>query len=135
MTESYLAAVFATREQAEAAQEALTRLAEARAVVLYGTRLYARSASGDLEPITQRSITNSALLDPASLPGGSDDEAIDELEERLPEGYCALLAHVSESEPSIVDAAMRSAGGTVYRRAMEEVEASGFDRFLGASSM
>ena len=134
MIESYVAGIFPTLERADSARQSLKRLASEGGVVLYGARCYARTAQG-VEPATPRDVADSALLDPSAVAGGTDDEAIDELNERLPEGRSALLAHVGETDPSLVDDVVRSAGGTVFRRSLAEIEASGFHRFLSAASI
>jgi uncharacterized membrane protein len=59
-----------------------------------------------------------------------DLEDVDETESALEEisraahaGHTALLAHVSEQSPEVVDAALERLGGTVVRRPLEDVEA------------
>ncbi|MBV8432697.1 MAG: hypothetical protein JO029_00280 [Candidatus Eremiobacteraeota bacterium] len=133
MTESYVAGIFPTLEQADSARQSLKRLASEGGLVVYAARCYGRTARG-VEPVTPRDVADSGLLDPSAFAGGTDDEAIDELNERLPEGRSALLAHVAETDPALVDDVVRSAGGAIFRRSVDEIEASGFHRFLSAAS-
>ena len=123
-TESYVAGVFARLDQAQAARNALTALAREGRLVVYGCGIFRRGAAGDVE-----------ALESTGVPGDNDREAIDELNERLPDGYCALLAHVREADPSLVDGAMTSAGGNVFRRSLDRIQEAGFRRFLDSTSL
>ena len=123
-TESYVAGVFAGLEQARGARDEVMRLAREGCLVVFGCGIFARSAAGDVEAI-----------DRTGVPGDNDQEAVDELNERLPQGYCALLAHVREVDPSSIDDAMTSAGGNVFRRSLDRIQAAGFQRFLDSTSL
>jgi uncharacterized membrane protein len=51
------------------------------------------------------------------------ESALEEMSRATRAGHTALLAHVSEQSPDVVDAAVEQLGGTVVRRPLEDVEA------------
>jgi len=51
------------------------------------------------------------------------ESVLEEISRSARAGHTALLAHVSEQSPDVVDAAVEQLGGTVVRRPAEDVEA------------
>jgi uncharacterized membrane protein len=51
------------------------------------------------------------------------DSVLSQISASVQPGHTALLAQVSEQSPEVVDAAMAGLGGTVLRRAVDDVEA------------
>jgi uncharacterized membrane protein len=49
------------------------------------------------------------------------DSALGEISQSLPAGHTALVAHVAERSPEVVDTAMAKLGGTVTRRPVDEL--------------
>lgn len=134
MIENYVAAIFPSLEEAAAANAALLELSRLGKVRLERAELVGRAPNGDLVP--EGSDTRGAeLIDIAAFPGGTDEEAADQLSEVLPAGMHALLAHVIESDPAPIDDAVGVNGGILYRRSVDEIEASGMQRFGEASKL
>ncbi|HEY1977676.1 MAG TPA: hypothetical protein VGG89_14075 [Candidatus Baltobacteraceae bacterium] len=134
MIENYIAAIFPTLEEAAAANAILLDLSRQGVIRLERSELVGRSVDGEL--VSEGSDTDaSMLIDVAALPGGGDEEARDELTEVMPAGMHALLARVVESDPVPINDAVSANGGIVYRRSIDEIEASGLRRFEDASEI
>jgi hypothetical protein len=129
--ETFVAVVFASQGDADAFQ---TALLGSEGIDVKRCGVYGRNAYGDLS--LQGPETDAEdVLDMLTVPPGSQQEAKDELDEALPAGSCALLALISESDPSAVDELARAHGGTVYRRTAASLETSGYRRFTDATRL
>jgi hypothetical protein len=130
--ENYVAAVFGTRERAIAFHAALLHPHDGLHVNRAG--VYGRGEDGDV--CLQDTKTDlEGVLDFSNVFGGAQEEALDELNEKLPDGSYALLAHVSESDPTVLDALAQQYGGKVYRRSSASLETAGYHRFIDSSSL
>jgi hypothetical protein len=127
--ENFVGGIFSTKDQAIAAHVALLQLSQQGSLSIESAAVYGRNSMGDLAPV-DGGAGNPNDLEFAD--GGSGQEALDELNESLPEGAYVLLAHVVESDPSIVDAAVTSAGGTVERRSLGQLDSAASSRFADA---
>lgn len=110
----------------------LVQLARQGMVRIERAAVYGRNAEGELIRGDQES-EGVALFDLTKLPGRAGAEVLDELREHLPPGVCALVAHLIETDQSIVDRAMIAGGGTVYRRPIADLDQAAWTRFMDAS--
>jgi len=131
--ENYIAAVFDSKERAIAFHAALLRLHDDRLRVKRAG-VYGRGVGGDVS-LQDTETDFEGFLDVLMVSPGSQQEAVDELNEKLPVGSYALLAHVSESDPQVLDGMVREYGGTVYRRTCASLESAGYHRFIDSSSL
>lgn len=132
--ETYVATVFPSEQQALAGHARLVELARQGLARIERAAVYGRDARGKLIRGDQET-EGVALFDLSRLPGGAGEEVLAEVSDVLPPGACALVAHLIETDQSIVDRAMVACGGTVYRRPMADLANKGYVRFMsGASS-
>jgi len=127
--ETFIAAMFPSPEEAFAGHARLVELAHQGSVRIERAAVYGRDARGKLIRADEETA-GVALFDPSMLPGGAGGEVLAELREALPPGACALVAHLFETDQSIVDRAMVACGGTVYRRPMADLESEGYVRMM-----
>lgn len=130
--ENYIAAVFGTKAQAIAFHAALLRHYDGLHVKRAG--VYGRGADGEV--CLQDTETDfEGFLDFLNVSSGSQEEAVDELNEELPNESYAVLAHVTESDPTVVDDLAEQYDGRVYRRTSASLESAGYHRFIDSSSL
>ena len=124
--ENFVAGIFPTQGEAVAAHAALLALSQRGLLRMESAGVYGRNSEGDL------SLADGQTGNPNDLEfadGGSGQEALDELNESLPEGCYVLLAHVFETDPTVVDAAMTAPGGVVERRSVGQLDSAANSRF------
>lgn len=117
----YIAAVFDTQDAARKFKAALSTLAG----VPFG-ELLGRNTVGDI-----------VALD-GTLPGdgtGAQQEAIDQLSEKLPDGWYAFLAYVEEADTKVINRLAQEYDGVLFRRSAERLQNEGFVRFQEAGSV
>lgn len=119
--EDFVAGIFPTIDEALAAHGVLDSLPQQGALRIEFAAVYGRDTIGDLA-LNDTPTGNANDLEFAD--GGAGQEALAELSESIPEGSFALLAHVFESDPAIVDNAMVSAGGVVQRRSLGQLNSA-----------
>jgi hypothetical protein len=127
--ENFVAGIFPTRDEAVAAHAALLQLSQQGSLRMESAAVYGRNSEGELS-LADEQTGNANDLELAD--GGSGQEALDELNESVPEGYYVLLAHVFETDPSIVDAAVGFTGGVVERRSLGQLDSAASKRFSDA---
>jgi hypothetical protein len=127
--ENFVAGIFPTIDEAVAAHAALLQLAQQGSLRMESAGIYGRDSEGDLSPADGQTGNPDDL---EFADGGSGQEALDELNESVPEGSYVLLAHVFETDPAVVDAAVGSAGGVVERRSLSELDSADAKRFSDA---
>lgn len=132
--ENYVAVVFSTKEQAIAFHAALMGLHDAGARVKRAG-VYGRGIDGDVSLVDTETENEGVPDFLAMVSTGSEQEAVDELNEKLPDSSYALLAYVSENDPAVIDQLARQYGGVVYRRTSASLESAGYQRFTDSSSL
>ncbi len=127
--ENFVAGIFPTKGEALAAHAALLQLSQQGSLRMESAGVYGRDTEGELS-LDDEQTGNQDDLEFAD--GGSGQEALDELNESLPEGSYVVLAHVFETDPTIVDAAVTSTGGVVERRSLSQLDSADARRFSDA---
>lgn len=130
---SYIAAIFDSQERALAFHKALSGLRQVD-LKIHRAGVYGYDDLGDIALVDEETCPD-ALFELLTGSSSAEVEAIDELREKLPAGSFALLAHVSESDASTLDALAREYDGRVYRRQTENLESTGLRRFTDASNL
>jgi len=131
--DNYIAAIFDTKERAEALNAALLQLHHDGVRLKYAG-VYGRGPSGSVQ-LEGSETSLGGFLDTLPSAMAGEQEALDELSEKLPAASYALLAHVIESDPSVIDGMVAQYGGTINRRTRNGLESAGFDRFIDSTSM
>lgn len=131
--ETFVAAIFDSRERAIAAHGALTAL-RSPAVHVERAGVYGRGADGSVH-LQDVEAPAESLFDFNDLPGAAGGEALDELDERLPPGAFAILARVDENDSRPIDEVARTFGGEVYRRSIDDLRTTAYRRFMGSSAL
>jgi hypothetical protein len=132
--ENYIAVVFGSKEQAIAFHAALVAL-RLDSLRVKRAGVYARGIDGEVS-LVDTETENEGVFDFLSMVStGSEQEAVDELNEKLPGGSFAVLAYVTENNPAPIDDLAREYGGAVYRRAPAGLESAGYQRFTDSSSL
>jgi hypothetical protein len=132
--EYYVAVVFAAKEKAIAFHAALVALHQ-DGLRVKRAGVYARGIDGDVA-LVDTETENEGVLDFLSMVStGEEQEAVDELNEKLPDSSYALLANVTEDNPTVIDDLAREYGGAVYRRTSASVESAGYQRFTESSRL
>jgi hypothetical protein len=124
--EDFVAGIFPTKDEAVAAHAALLLLSQQGSLRMESAAVYGRNTEGDFS-LADQQTGNPDDLEFAD--GGSGQEALDELNESVPEGCYVVLAHVFETDPTIVDTAMTSTGGVVERRSLGQLDSEAARRF------
>jgi len=132
--ETFVAAVFPTKDQAIGGHKRLLQLAEDGSIVVERAAVYGRQPDGELGPV-DLDTSVPVLFDLSSLPGGIGQEVLDELDSAMPDGAYALVAHLLEHDGTVVDPAMVACGGTVYRRPTSDLRHDAYVRFMDASKL
>ena len=124
--ETFVAGIFATKEQASEGARGIAGLAAQGGCRLESLGVYARNVLGEFA--LEASIDTASDL--AFADSGAGQEALNELNERAPDGTHVLLLHLIENDPAPTDATLRSYGATtVLRRSTSELDSSGARRF------
>jgi len=132
--ETFVTAVFPTKDQAIGGQKRLLQLSEDGSVVVERAAVYGRQPDGDLGPV-DLDTSVPELLDLSNLPGSTGQEVLDELDTAMPDAAYALVAHLIEHDGTVVDSAMVACGGTVYRRPISDLQHDAYVRFMDASKL
>ena len=130
--ESYITAVFGTKAQAIAFHAVVLRPRNGISVKRAG--VYGRGVDGDVT-LQDTETDFEGFLDLPNLLSGTQEEVVDELNERLPDRSYAVVALVSESDPKVVDELAQQYSGRVYRRTSASLESAGYHRFIDSSSL
>jgi hypothetical protein len=128
--DNFVAGIFPNQEQAFTANAALLQLATGGALRMESAGVYARDVLGDF---TLEDAGPGTAQDLEFADGGAGQEALSELDEATAEGAHVVLVHVNETDPSALDAAIGSNGGTVWRRSVGELTSAANQRFADAS--
>jgi hypothetical protein len=132
--ENFVVAVFGVREQAIAFHAALVNLHET-GLRVKRAGVYGRGVDGDVT-LVDTETENEDVFDRLEMVStGSEQEAVDELNEKLPDASYAVLAYVTESDPATIDNLAAQYGGKVYRRTAASLESAGSQRFTDSSSL
>ena len=127
--EAYIAAVYPTKDAAVSAHAELQRLSP---IAILRAGVYGRGRTGD---VVLQDQETTAGFDFSALPGGEGREALDELNEKLPDGAYALVAHVDEQDPRVLDDFVAANGGRLYRKSLPDLRSEAMQRFTDAASM
>ena len=132
--ETFVTAVFPTKDQAIGGHKRLLRLSEDGSSVVERAAVYGRQPNGELGPV-DLDTPGPEVYDLSGLPGGAGQEVLDELDTAMPDAAYALVAHLIEHDGTVVDSAMVACGGTVYRRPISDLQHDAYVRFMDASKL
>ena len=132
--ESFIAGVFATHDAAIAAHADVERQVSAGAFAVRSATVYERNAAGDLD-VADVETALPPSLDISNLPGGAGDEALAELDAKLPGSDHVLLVHADDSALAAIEAIVAAHTGSIVRRTQSELQSNAFGRFIDSSSM
>jgi len=113
--ENYVAVIFPVKEQAIAFHSALIGL-HSEGLRVKRAGVYGRGVDGEVSLVDTETENEGALDFLTMVRSGSEQQAVDELNERLPNSSYAALAYVSENDPTVIDNLAREYGGDVYRK-------------------
>lgn len=126
--EEIVAGIFSSRDEALGVYWSLNQLSSQGAFRLESVAIYARNVVGEFE----REVAGVGISeDLAFADSGAGQEAVYELNERAPAGSHVLLLHLTEADPSKLDALISSYGGNVIRRSIGSLESSAGRRYPG----
>ena len=128
--DGYIAAIYSSEQQALSAHAQLAH-AQGNSFTVIRSGVYGRDADGNVALVDAPTQWG---LDLGSLSGAAQ-EAVDELNEKLPAGAYALLAHVAEVDESGLDEFAQQSGARLYRRSQDELKSTGFSRFTDATRL
>jgi len=112
--DEYVAVVFGAKEQATAFHAALASL-RAEGLRVKRAGVYGRGVDGDVTLLDEETENEGALDVLSMVLTGSEQEAVDKLNEKLPDASYAVLAYVTENDPAVIDNLARHHGGVVHR--------------------
>jgi hypothetical protein len=131
--DNFIAAIFDSKDRAVEFHQALANF-DSQGLQVQRAGVYGHGVNGDVV-LQDEETSPDALFDFLTGSSAPQQEAIDELSEKLPAGSFALLAHVLENDPNAVDRLALQYGGRVYRFESSILEASGLRRFTDASHL